>query len=65
MTGILKRDLVAGLPLYHADDGRWLGVSMGPAVGDLVDVLDESNPDESVKRSVPWRDVRIGHYPPE
>lgn len=61
MTGlaILKRDIVAGLPLY-TEAGDYLGVSLGPPVGDHVDTLDETDPADHVKRSTPWRLARIG-----
>lgn len=62
MIPVLRADIVAGLGIVD-EAGEWLGVSLGPVSGDVVEVLDETGPD-TVKRSVDWRTVRIGDGPP-
>ncbi len=62
VTPLISSDIVAALPLYD-QAGIWLGVSMGPASGDMVEVCDETGEEPRVY-AVPWRLARIGQMPP-
>lgn len=55
-------EIVAGLAMYD-EAGLFLGVSMGPPVDGMVEIIDETL-GEPVKREVPWRDTRIGNRIP-